>query len=109
MKPTDVHPGIYIGYCVEHNDKYPKVQLRVRVRISKYKNIFWEGKHTKLARRSFFDQKCNKYCTADIVISDHAISDLNDSEIFETVYEKVLQNTSEKEFRIAKSNQETRW
>ena len=40
MKPTDIYPGTYIGYGVEHNDKYPKVQFRDRVKILKYKNIF---------------------------------------------------------------------
>ena len=75
MKPTDVHLGTYIDYGVEHKDS--KVQFVDHVRISKYKNIFCEGPHTKLVRQNFFDEKCYKCCIVDIVINDHVITYLN--------------------------------
>ena len=43
MKPTNVKPGTYIKYGVEHNDKDPKFKVGDHVRISKYKNIFTTG------------------------------------------------------------------
>ena len=48
MKPPDVQPSIYIEYCVQHNDKDPKSKDGDRVRITKCKNIFYEGIHSKL-------------------------------------------------------------
>ena len=40
MKPADVHPSVYIEYCLKDNDKNLKLKVGGHMKISKYKNIF---------------------------------------------------------------------
>ena len=42
-KTSDIKPGMYIEYGVEHNDKDPQFKVGDNVRKSKYKNIFAKG------------------------------------------------------------------
>ena len=77
MKPTNVKPGTYIKYGVEHNDKDPKFKVGDHVRISKYKNIFTTGYTPNWSEEVF-------------------ISDLNGEEIVWKFYVKELQKTAKK-------------
>ena len=60
------------------------------VRISKYKNIFAKGYTPNWSEE------------LKIQFHRYVINDLNDEEIIETFYEKELQKTNQKEFRIEK-------
>ena len=44
MKPIDVQDNTYINFDKEVNDNDPKIKVVDHVRISKYKNIFTNGK-----------------------------------------------------------------
>ena len=44
MKPIDVQDNTYINFDKEVNDNDPKIKVADHVRISKYKNIFTNGK-----------------------------------------------------------------
>ena len=79
------------------NDKDLKFKVRDCVRISKYKKKFRKELHPKLVRGSLCHQKL-KLTVPWIYI----ISGLKGEEIVETFYEKQLQKTNQKEFRIEK-------
>ena len=78
------------------NDKYPTFQVCNHVRISKYKNIFARG-YTPNFSEDFGISK-NK----NTVLWTYVNNDLNGEEILGTFYEKELQKTNQKEFRIEK-------
>ena len=79
------------------NKKYPKFKVGDTVRISKYKNIFAKGYSPNWSEEVFVINK-----TKNTVPWTYAISDLNGEEITGSFYEKELQKTSQKEFRIEK-------
>ena len=87
MNPIDVKSNSYAEYNVDSNDKDPKFKIDDHVRISRYKNIF-----AKKYTRNWFEE----------VYHGHVIMDLNGEEIVGTFYEKELQKTYQKEFRIEK-------
>ena len=68
------------------------------VRISKSKNVFAKGYASNWSEEIFV-VKNKKYCTLDWI---YVISDLNGEEIVGSFYEKELQKTNQKEFRIEK-------
>ena len=97
MKPVDVKDNTYIDFGKEVNDKDPKFKIGDHVRISKYKNIFAKGYTPNWSEEVFIINKIkNTVPWAD------AISDLNGEEITGSFYEKELQKTNQKEFRIEK-------
>ena len=97
MKPVDVKDNTYIDFGKEVNDKDPKFKIGDHVRISKYKNIFAKGYTPNWSEEVFIINKIrNTVPWAD------AISDLNGEEITRSFYEKELQKTNQKEFRIEK-------
>ena len=57
MKPVDVKSNIYIDCGKETNYKYPKFNIGVKVGISKNKNVFCRGLHSKLVWRRFYDSR----------------------------------------------------
>ena len=57
MKPIDVKDNTYINTDKEINDEYPKFKVGVRVRISKYKNIFAKGYTTYWSEEVFVIKK----------------------------------------------------
>ena len=79
------------------NQKDPKFKVGDNVRISRYKNIFAKGYTPNSSEEVFVINKIK-----NTVPWTHAISDLNDEEITRSFYEKELQKTNQKEFRIEK-------
>ena len=96
-KPVDVKDNKYIGLKKELNDKHPKSKVSDHVRISKYKNIFASGYTPNWSEEVFVVSKIR-----NTVQWTYIINDLNGEEIIGTLYEKELQTTSKKEFRIEK-------
>ena len=79
----------------EVNDKDPKFKVGDHVRISKYKNIFAKGYMPNWSEEVFVIEKVKSTVPWTCVIND-----LNGEEIIRTFYEKELQKTNKKEFRI---------
>ena len=77
------------------NDKEPKFKVDDHVRISKYKNIFAKRYTPNWSEEAFLITKIKNEVTWTYVIDD-----LNEEEITGTFYEKKLQKTNKKEFRI---------
>ena len=97
MKPVDVKDNTYIDFKKERNDKNPEFKVGDHVRISKYKNIFAKGYMPNWSEEIFVTKKIKNTAPWTYVISD-----LNGEEIIDTFYEKELQKTDQKEFRIEK-------
>ena len=75
--------------------KDPKFKAADHVRISKYKNIFAKGYTSNWSEEVFAVSKIKNAFPWTYVISD-----LNGEEIVGTFYEKELQRTNQKAFRI---------
>ena len=97
MKPVDVKDNTYIDFKKEVNDKDPKFKAGDHVRISKYENIFAKGYHPNWSAEVFVIKKVK-----NTVPWTYVISDLKGKEIVGTFYEKELQKTNQKEFRVEK-------
>ena len=95
MEPVDVKPGSYAEYNVDSNEKDPKFKVGDHVRISKHKNIFAIGYTPNWSENGFVISKLKKS-----VPSTYVINDLNGEEIVGNFYDKELQKTDQKEFRI---------
>ena len=98
MKPADVEDNTYIDFEKEVNDKDPKLKVGDHVRISKYKNIFAKGYTPNRCEEVFVIKKVK-----NTVRWTYIINDLKGEEIVGIFYEKELQKTNQKEFRIEKS------
>ena len=96
-KPIDVTGDYYAEYNENFNKKDPKFKVGDNVRISKHKNIFAKGYTPNWSEEVFVINKIK-----NTVPWTYAISDLNGEEITGSFYEKELQKTSQKEFRIEK-------
>ena len=96
MKAVDVKDNTYIDFEKEVNDKDPKFKVGDYVRISKYKNIFAKGYMPNWSEVFIISEIKNR------VPWTYVINDLNGEEIIKTFYEKELQKTNQKEFRIEK-------
>ena len=96
MKPIDVTDGSFAEYNKESNKRNPKFKVGVHVRISKYKNIFAKGYGPNWSEEVFINKIKNT------VPWTYVINDLNGEEIIGSFYEKELQKTNQKEFRIEK-------
>ena len=88
---------IYIDFNKKVNDKHPKFKVGDHVRSSKYKNIFAKGYTPNWSSEVFVVSKIK-----NTVPWTYIINDLNGEEIIGTFYEKELQKTNQKEFRIEK-------
>ena len=97
MKPTDVKDNTYIDLEKEVNNKDPKFKAGDYVRISKYKNVFTKGYIPNWSEEVFVTRKIG-----NTVPWTYVINALNGEEIIGTFYEKELQKTDQKEFRIEK-------
>ena len=97
MKPIDVKDNTYINTSKEINNKDPKFKVSDYVRISKYKNIFAKGYMPNWCEEVFVIKKVK-----NAIPWSYVINDLNGEEIIGTFYEKELQKTNQKEFRIEK-------
>ena len=97
MKSIDVTDDSFAEYIEQSNKEDPKFKVGDHVRISKYKNIFAKGYAPNWSEEVFVINKIN------LTVSwTYAISDLNGEEITGSFYEKELQKTNQKEFRIEK-------
>ena len=94
MKPKDVTSDPFAEYNEESNKKDPKFKAGDHVRISKYKNIFAKGYAPNWSEEMFVVKKTLSWT--------YVISDLSGEEIVGSFYEKELQKTNQKEFRIEK-------
>ena len=94
-KPKDITDDSF-AECSEEFNRY-KSKIGEHVRISKHKNIFAKG-HTPNWSEEIFVVKKIK----NTVPWTSVISDLNGEEIVGRFYEKELQKTDQKEFRIEK-------
>ena len=97
MKPVDVKNNTYIDFKNDVNDKEPKFKIGDHVRISKYKNIFAKGYMPNWSEEIFVISKIK-----NTIPQTYVISDFNREKIIGTFYEKELQKTNQKEFRIEK-------
>ena len=98
MKPIDVKSDSFAEYNEESNEKDPKFKVGDYVRISKHKNIFAKGYTSNRSEEVFVVKKIK-----NIVPWTYVISDLNGEEIVRSFYEKELQKTNQKDFRIEKT------
>ena len=80
-----------------NNEKDPEFKVNDHIRISKYKNIFAKVYAPNWSEESFVVKKIK-----NTVPWNYVISDLNGEEIVSSFYEKELQKTNQKEFRIVK-------
>ena len=92
IKPKDVTDIKYVEYSEE-----TKFKVGDNVRISKYKNIFAKGYTPNWSEKVFVVNKIQ-----NTVPWTYLINDLNGEEIKGSFYEKELQKTDRKEFRIEK-------
>ena len=97
MKPIEVMNDYYAEYNEHPIKKNPKFKVGDNIRISKHKNIFAKGYTPNWSEEVFITNKIK-----NAVPWTYAISDLNGEEITGSFYEKELQKTSQKEFRIEK-------
>ena len=97
MKPKDVSDNDFTEYVEESNEKDPKLKVGDRVRISKYKKVFAKGYVPNWSEKVFVVNKIK-----NTVPWTYKISDLNGEKIIGSFYEKELQKTDQKEFRIEK-------
>ena len=97
LKPVDVKDNTYIDFEKEINNKDPKFKVGDPVRISKYNNIFAKGYMPNWSEEAFIISKIKNTVTWTYVIND-----LNCEKIIRTFYEKELQETDQKGFRIEK-------
>ena len=97
MKPTDVTSDSYAQYNEDSNEKKTKFKVGDRVKISKCKSIFAKGYTPNWSEEVFVINKIKK-----TVAWSYVINDWNGEEITGSFYEKELQKTNEKEFRIEK-------
>ena len=97
IKPIDVKANTYIDSRKEVNDKDPKFKVGDHERISKYKNFLAKGYTPNWSEEVSVISKIK-----NTVPWIYVINDLNGEEIMGTFYEKELQKTNQKEFRIEK-------
>ena len=97
MKPIDVTDDSYAKYNENFNKKGSKFKAGDNVRVWKYKIIFAKGYTPNWSEEVFVISKIK-----NTVPWTYVVSDLNGEEITGSFYEKELQKTNQKEFRIEK-------
>ena len=90
MKPIDVGDDSFAEYNEKSNEKDPKFKVGDHVRISKYKNIFAKGYTPNWGEEIFVVRKMQNTVRWTYIISEGSF------------FEKELQKTNQKEFRIEK-------
>ena len=97
MKPKDVKDDTFVENIENINEKDPELKIAHYVTISKYKNIFSKGYTPDWSEEIFIINKIQK-----TVPWTYLNNYLNGKEIKGSFYEKELQKTDQKEFRIEK-------
>ena len=87
----------YVEYHNNLNKKDPKFKVGDHIKISKYKNIFTKGYTPNWSGDVFVVNKIK-----NTVPWSYLIKNLSGKEIIGSFYEKELQKTNQKEFRIEK-------
>ena len=95
MKPVDVTDDSFAECNEESNKKNPKFNVGDHVRISKYKDVFAKGYTPNWSEEIFIIKEVK-----DTVPWTYSISDINNEKILGSFYEKELQKTDQKVFRI---------
>ena len=95
MKPVDVKDMTYIDSMDLHSNKDPKLKVGDHVRISTYKYLFAKGYTPNWSEEVFIIR-----IVKNTLPWTYVINDLNGDEIIGRFYEKELQKTNQKEFRI---------
>ena len=88
MKFSYVRSSMYIDFGVENNDKDPKFEVGVHVRISDYENIFFIFYTPNCSEELFVIKKVK-----NIMLLTYVIEDLNLEQVVGMFYEKELQKT----------------
>ena len=96
-KPIDITSDSYTEYNEDYNVTKSKFKVGGHIRIPKYKNIFAKGYTQNWAEEGFVVSKIK-----NTVPWTYVVSDLNGEAITGSFYEKKLQKTNQKEFRIEK-------
>ena len=89
---------MYSDFNKQNNKEGPKFKFSDHGTISKYKNIFAKVYAPNWSEEVFAITKVK-----NTVPGTYAISDLKGEETVETFYERELQNTNQKEFRLGKA------
>ena len=89
VKFTDVLPGTFIDYGINHCDRYPKFNVGDHARISKYINTFAKDYAQNWLEEVFVIKEIK-----NSVLWTYVISDLNGEIIVEKSYEKERKKTS---------------
>ena len=97
IERVDVTHNAYIDSNKEVNDNDRNFKVVDHVRISKYKNTFSKGYTANWSQKVFVIKEVKNTFPWTYVINY-----LKDEEIIGTFYEKELQKTNQKEFRIEK-------
>ena len=97
MRPVNVKDDTFIDFKKEVNDKGSKFKVGDHVRISKYKNIVAKKCTPNWSKEVFVVSKIK-----NTVPWTYLINDIKGEEIIGKFYEKELQKTNQKEFRIEK-------
>ena len=102
LKAMEVMDDSYAEYNENSKElnsvkKDPKFKVGNNVRVSKYKNIFAKGYTPNWSEEPFVINKIKNK-----VPWTYVVSDLNGEKITRSFYEKELQKTSQKAFRIGK-------
>ena len=87
----------YIDLDKKNNKEDPKFKVGDNVGISKYKNIFAKGYITSWSEEAFLIKKVK-----NTVPWTYNINDFKGEEIVGTCYERELQKTNQKVFKVAK-------
>ena len=96
-RPIDVTDDYFVEYNEDFLKKGPRFKVNDRVRISKYKNIFVKGYVSNWSEEVFIINEIK-----NTVSWTYTITDLNGEKVIGIFYEKELQKTNQKEFRIEK-------
>ena len=97
VKFTDVLPGTFIDYGINHCDRYPKFKVGDHARISKYINTF-----AKYYAQNWLEEVFVIKEIKNSVLWTYVISDLNGEIIVEKSYEKERKKTSQTELKVEK-------
>ena len=97
VKFTDVLPGTFIDYGINHCDRYPKFKVGDHARISKYINTFAKDYAQNWLEEVFVIKEIK-----NSVLWTYVISDLNGETIVEKSYEKERKKTSQTELKVEK-------
>ena len=97
MKPVDVNSSTYIDFYKKNNKEGPKFKVGDNIKVSIYKKLFAKGYVPNQSEEVFAIKKVK-----NTLLWTYVISDLNEEEIFGTFYEKELQETHQKEFKVEK-------